>query len=665
MPTTTLTARSLRAIRRSQPHDLAIIGLAVASWLLIGLARVQLFAWWPVALLPLALALVSALSAWWRQSTSERLIIALLCVLGTVLYTPPAEHLPLSGDAAIYPNEGAFITRTGGFHSVHEGLAAVPAAARTLFYVTNEEQYPTGPLQSYQGMVYGGYYVVDETNVTIRTSRMGLSEVWFALLERLVGMRMALYNTGLFATLSLLLLYAIGCRLYARPFALWATLLLAVSYPQVHFGQAPYGEIMGQFWTLAGIYYALRWLDGRTPWLLVAAWGAWVTTWAGRVDALLLLGAAGLLLLYAAYARDRRSLTAVGIGLPCAVALIALSTNSAYVGATFEILIRPRPWFGQALVGLWIALLLGIGIIWRWGQGLIAFAQRLAWLLHLLVFVALAFVILWATVPNGLRTAETTRNYQEIIWYSSQYITPLLYWLVLAGVGWLLWRGYSAKEFWLLATFLSLAAVFFYRYTSANVYPVSLRRLISDVIPLMVLLAGLALTRPWPIPQWSRWRWLIAGVALGWMLLLSWPLLGQHEAAGTLALIEQLHERVPDDSVLLFETQDNDSWVGWLAAPLYSLYGDWALLFDSDTPDPQLLAEAVRGLQATGRPVYLISQSATVPPALVPPGYTATLTDQLVWQSSLIGQTRAPYPPPYWEFAHALNLYALTASTAP
>ena len=268
-------------------------------------------------------------------------------------------------------------------------------------------------------------------------------------------------------------------------------------------------------------------------------------------------------------------------------------------------------------------------------------------------------------MPNGLRTAETTRNYQEIIWYSSQYITPLLYWLVLAGVGWLLWRGYSAKEFWLLATFLSLAAVFFYRYTSANVYPVSLRRLISDVIPLMVLLAGLALTRPWPIPQWSRWRWLIAGVALGWMLLLSWPLLGQHEAAGTLALIEQLHERVPDDSVLLFETQDNDSWVGWLAAPLYSLYGDWALLFDSDTPDPQLLAEAVRGLQATGRPVYLISQSATVPPALVPPGYTATLTDQLVWQSSLIGQTRAPYPPPYWEFAHALNLYALTASTPP
>jgi len=646
-------------------QDWALLALALTSWVLIALARFQLFALWPVALLPLAVALVGGGMAWWRQGWVDRGRLLLLCLLGLLLYTPPAEHLPLSSDAAIYPNEGAFIARSGGFRAVHEGLAAVPAAARTLFYVTNEEQYPTGPLQSYEGMVYGGYYVVDEATSTIRTSRMGLSEVWFALLIKLAGMQAALYLTSSYATLSLVLLYAIGCRLLARPLALWATLLLAVSYAQIHFGRAPYGEIMGQCWTLVGIYYGLRWIEKRTPWLLVAAWGAWVTTWAGRVDALLLLGAAGLLLLYAAYARDRHSLRALALALPVGIVLIAISTNGPYVGATYEILIRPRPWFGQALVGLWAGLLLGTLVLWRWGRPLITLVQRLAPLLHLLVFGVFAWLILWATVPNGLRNAEIPRNYQEIIWYSSEYLTPLLYWLALAGVGWLLWRGYNAKEFWLLATFLSLAAVFFYRYTSANVYPVSLRRLISDVVPLLILFAGVALAAPWPVPQWARLRWAVAAVALGWMVVLSSPLFGQAELTGTLALLETLDQRLPTEAILLFETQDNDSWVGWLAAPLYSMDGRWALLFDSDVPDPELLAAAVTGLAATGRPLYLVSQSATAPPALVPTGYKAMLSEQFVWHSSLIGQTRAPYPPPYWEFAHELNFYTITANGQP
>jgi hypothetical protein len=146
-------------------------------------------------------------------------------------------------------------------------------------------------------------------------------------------------------------------------------------------------------------------------------------------------------------------------------------------------------------------------------------------------------------------------------------------------------------------------------------------------------------------------------VALGWMGWLGWPVYQQAESKGTLAFIQELHEALPSDGVFLFENQDENSWIGWLAAPLYSLYGDWALRLDSDDPDPALLAQAVQEFQASGRTVYLVSQQNPPPSALIPPGATATLTLERLWQSSLIGQTRAPYPPPYWEFAHPVYLF--------
>jgi hypothetical protein len=148
-------------------------------------------------------------------------------------------------------------------------------------------------------------------------------------------------------------------------------------------------------------------------------------------------------------------------------------------------------------------------------------------------------------------------------------------------------------------------------------------------------------------------------VALGWMVWLSWPLLPQREAAGTLAFITQFHAELPANSVTIFEKQDDNSWVGWLAAPLYSLYGDWTPRLDSDEPEPALLAQAVTEWIAGGRTVYLVSQHNPLPESLLPPGYTAALVMERVWQSSLIGQTRAPYPPPYWEFAHPLYVFKL------
>jgi len=645
-----------------KPGRITVYALLAATWLLIGLAQFGWFVAWPAVLPFLLVALLAGACAWWQLPAIDRGMIAALVVLGFLLYTPPSEHLPLFGDAAVYPNEGAYLARTGGNRGIYAPLAALSPAARAPFYIANTEQFAERiqwSVQSYAGLLYGGYYLVDLAGPTLHTSRMPLSEVWFALFTKLVGLRGAFYHTGLWSIGALAILYLTAQSFVKRPAALWATLLLAVSYPQIHFSRAPYAEIPGQFWTLLGFYFAIRWIDTRKPWQFILVLLCWTTTWAGRVDTILLLSALGLLCLIAARARDKRTLLGAFASLPLCALLIYLSANVPYIGATYELIALRWWWFGLALLALALALPVAILLFWAAGSSIQRGLQQIAPLLHLLLFAGCLFVIAWSTLPNPLRSADVTRSFQEIVWFSSYYLTPLFYWLALAGIGWLFWRGYGAKELFLLGTVLSLSVVFFFNYTSAPVYPVSLRRLIGDVWPLMAILAAIALTAPWPIPGWRYGQWALGAVAVGWMLWLSLPVLQQREATGSLAFISQLHEDIPANSVTLFEQQDADSWVGWLAAPLYSLYGDWALQLDSDTPDPATLAQAVTEFGATGRTVFLVSQHNPLPAALLPPGYTAKLTLEKVWQSTLIGQTRAPYPPPYWEFAHPFYLYRL------
>lgn len=648
---------------------LAVYALLAATWLLIGLAKTSWFAAWPVALPLLLVAVGASLLAWWRQAPADRWAMALLSIGGFLLYTPPAEHLPLFGDAAIYANEGAYLARTNAMSGIYEPLAALSPAARAPFYVANTEQFPQAPLKSYAGILYGGYYLIDLAAPTLQLSRMPVSEVWLAVLTKLVGVRGALYNTPIWSIAALLVLYGLARHFVPRPLALWAALWLGVSYPQIYFARAPYAELAGQFWTLLGFYLALCWLQERKPWQLVTVLLCWTTTWAGRVDALLLLGSIGLLGLIAATAREKRSLLWATASVPFCAALILLAANRPYIGGTYELILQRWPWFGSALLALLAALPVGVLLCWQWGRLLQRWLQRVAPLIHWLIFAACLFAVAWATIPNPLRDANVIRRYQEIIWFSSAYLTPLFYWLALAGIGWLFWRGYNAKGLLLLTTALALSALFFMNYTSAPDYPVSLRRLISDVVPLLTLLAAIALSAVpalpiGPLAFRRAVQWALAVVALGWLGWLSGPLILQREAHGSLAFIQQLHADLPANGVFLFENQDGDSWVGWLAAPLYSLYGDWALRLDSDTPDPAILAQAATEWIAGGRTVYLVSQSNPLPAALLPPGYQATLVLERQWVSSLIGQTRAPYPPPYWEFAMPVHLFTLEKTSA-
>lgn len=646
----------------SAPGLLALVSLAAASWLLVALARGSWFGYWWAATPFLLAAAVLGGMAWWQSGRFDRLAALLLIGVAALLYLPPGQHLGLSGGAAIYANEGIWLARTGGLVETYAPLTPLSEATRDLFFISSDEQATIrGGIQAYKGLIYRGYYVVDEEPALIHASRMPQVPAWIAYAARLGGTRAGFYVSYVAAALALCLLYAAGARLYSRWIALWVALLVAICYPQVYLARAPLAEIAGQFWTLAGLYVALRWLEEGTPWLLPLTLLLWVTSWSARIDSLLLLAPAGLLLLVAAWRRDGVSLIAAGLAMPVLGALVVLGNNPIYATATLEISATYLDPLIPGLVGGAVAAPLAIAALWRWRAPLAAFWRQARWPVSLVIFAASAFVVLWSTLPNPWRAAEVTRSFQEIIWFSSAYVTPLFYWTALAGLGLVLWRGRRAGDFYLAALIVALGAAYFYTYTSARVYPVSMRRLVGDVIPLAALMCGYALAL---LPEFKARAWVqgaLAAVLLLWMQALASPLLRQHEASHELAFVTGLHAQLPENGVFLFEPQDEDSWIGWLAAPLYSLYGDWALLLESDTPEPALLAQAVGELEAAGRDVYLVTQSEPAPPPLVPAGFVAQPVLQTEWASSIIGQTRDPYPPPYWEFRLPLRVYRLAA----
>ncbi len=660
----------------AEPGALALAALAAAAWLLIALARSGNFAWWPAALPLVALALVFGSAAWWRSSRFDKEATAALFVLAALLYLPPAQTLAMTGDAAIYAGDGAYIARTGGMTGEFAPLAPLSPETRDLFFISSSEQFGGGiSATAYQGIIYGSYYVVDEginpdgsrSAPTIRTARMPQVESWLALLFTTGSLSAPFYLSPLFGALALCLLYAVARRLYRQWIALWVAVLVAISYPQIYLARAPLAEIAGQFWTFAALLLALRWLDEKHPWQLAATLLLWATAWSARIDSILLIGPAALLLMWAGVRRDGRCLRAALLTAPAVIALGYLGSNPVYVGATAELAVQFINLLGPAAVTVGVGLPLLVGAAWLWGP--LSCAEiwpRVRVPASVLIFVAATFVVLWSTVPNPWRDPAITRHFQEIPWFSSTYVTPLLYWLALVGVGVLLWRGFNAPEGFILLTALGLGAAYFYTYSSAPVYPISLRRLIGEVIPLMALLAGFAvaaLDRLLVRPRVRRvLQVVVAGVALLWMGAQSIPLLANHEARDELADVAALHAQLPADGVFIFEPQDADSWIGWLAAPLYSLYGDWALLLESDDPAPDALALAIREFEAAGRTAYILSQSSPAPATLTPPGYRATQVLASSWSSALIGQTRPPNQPIFWEFTQPLNMYRLDST---
>lgn len=645
---------------------------SLTAWSLIavGLARVGLYRTLPVATAGL-LAVALGCAFFWFLSrhgvvavSREWLTVALLLLLGLVLFGWPAEHFNLFGDSGIYPNTAALLQRTGGLTAHYAPWDGLTKEQRALFYLPSDQQLSNVQFESYEGLLYRAYYVVDAAAGSVVASRPSLTSVWMGLFHN----RAMLYVTPLFGALSLVVVYLLGSRLGSARVGMLASLWLAISFPQLHFSRAPYAEVVGQFFVLSTLYLLLLCLQSPSPWFCLLAASTLAAAFAARIDSILIAPTIGLFLLLLWVRRDWRGLVLALGSFLCGLGFSWWTANRPYTGATAEILLagylRGMRQLGPVPIALAVLLLSGLLALavnlWR------RFPHRAAVLVGRVLAVLVLLLVTYSLYVRPLSpeyfisNGSSMRIYgEEVMAAPSRYISHLVFWLAVAGIAALLWNGTARPEHWLFLSFLlSFAAVFFWRYTTGWIYPVALRRLVPEVFPGIMLLAALSVF--WLADKLKQ-RWasvVLAGLVTVLLLRVSAPYWFLQEGRGTWSFLTELEQRLPADAVILFEPLRGDSVVGWFAAPLWSFYDRYSLLLNQDPLDQAALNAAICSWQAQGREVLVLAQED--PSAWWPGPFQGTLLDKLHWDSTLIGQSRK-FPPFVWRFAFTFYLYQVPA----
>ena len=638
----------------------------------VGLARAGWF--YPLPLI--AGAVVAILVGWstWRflhpsaipSPRRERLFLAILLPAALLLFSWPAEHFPMMGDSAIYPNTAIALVRNGGLVYHYEPLDGLSPEQKRLFYIPSDRQLASLQIHSYQGLLYGAFYVMDPSHNTIVSSRPPLVIAWMGMAGLVTGPKGMLYITPLFGAASLVTLYFLGRRLFDGGTGALAALWLLVSFPQLHFSRTPYAEVVGQFFVLSALYgWVACWQDRRPIFALLGV-STLTAAFAARLDAILVLPTLALFTLMLIVQRDRKNLAAVAATLAGAVGFTGYTINRPYVGATWELL-RAGPlslldrlnWTTAGLGGIGGLLLLSllVSILRKHNVAEKAW-PFLRWTFSALIILGVGYALyVRPLTPEYIQTVKgwIPSHNEELLALTARYVSPVLVWTAAAGVVLLLWqRRVRWEQILFLGFTVPLGAIFFWRYTTAPVYPVALRRLVPEVLPGLSLLAASALRRLGKAPRWGWAAMAIAAILSVLLVSVSGAYWFHRGASGALETLDEMAAHLPPDSVVLFEPLQEGAITGWFAAPLWSLHQRRALLLNSPPLDEATLNKAICFWQKEGREVYVVSWRE--PSEWWPGQFHGQMMDTVGWDSSIVGQSRR-FPPYIWRFNFTFSIY--------
>jgi hypothetical protein len=645
--------------------------LTIWSLLAVGLAQANLFRGWALLVAGLLacgigwLALRTLKAPGCLTPRREVLLLAVILAAGLLLFSWPAEHFPQMGDSSIYPNTAAMLIRTGGLTYHYDPLDGLTMQQKQLFYVPSDRQLPYIQIQSYKGLLYGAYYVMDPSQNTIVSSRPPLAIAWIGLFGMLSGARGMLYVTPLFGAASLVTVYFLGKRVFDAGTGALAALWLLLSFPQLYFSRTPYAEVVGQFFVLTALYALVAYWQTRRLTYLIAGIAAFTAAFAARIDVLFALFTLFFFFALLAVRRDWKGLVASTIGLAAAVGFTLWTVNRPYVGATTELMLAwqfrflrqldPGLVLGLSIGGL-LSLILLVLLVRR--VPMIRLWQFVRWGLSLAAVLGVGYTLhIRPLMPEYVLVNEElfpTHN-EELMAVTAQYLSPLFFWLASLGMVLMLWQNRIRLEQLLLTAFVaSLGAVFFWQYTTVRVYPVALRRLVSGVVPGLALFGAFTLRR---LGQRAKWRWVamgVAGLMMVWLMSVSGRYWFHQGAVGAWDSLDLLADHIPPKAVVLFEPRQDGSIVGWFAAPLWSFYQRHALLLNSGEVDVAALQDAICFWQSQGREVYVVSQKD--PSGWWPGEFQGCREGEVVWDSSIIGQSRL-FPPYVWRFTFTFSIW--------
>ncbi|HEX2097771.1 MAG TPA: glycosyltransferase family 39 protein, partial [Rubrobacteraceae bacterium] len=426
---------------------------------------------------------------------------------------------------------------------------------------------------------------------------------WLGLGNLVGGIWGSLYVVPIFGALAVGVAFMLGKELFGRWAGLVGAALLTVSYTQVWWARYPSSEIITQFFILAGLWFAARFVRGggaKTGVLAGVLLGAAILV---RIDAFLAALVVPVLIgrdfLLKRPLREWASICAPLLLMGGAAMLYAATIGGWYLNLIYELhipdsVLQLFPYLlGATLLGapaLWI-------IRWRWSRGferLLALYGRKVALLAALILLGIA---LWAyfILPEPLEglpefwggdagpRAEFNAYDHQVAVRMVWALTPAVAILGMAGFVLAASRLDSARAL-LLGAILAFGLVYVTLPNVAPDLPWATRRFVPVVFPGLCLLAGYgtveagrALGRAWSRRVGASYAAVLAIFTVAWSVHVAWPIYDVRELAGALEGLDRLERAIPNSQMVYVELPGDD-----YAGTLDYLYGRPVLTYDRE-----------------------------------------------------------------------------------
>ena len=527
------------------------------------------------------------------------------------LYARPAEYVVNSRDPGVYTVVADRLARTG------ELLKQDPLV---------------GAVSSFHpfvgGIKYPGFYISGESLIVPQFFPGPFA--WMGFGNLVGGLWGSLYVVPIFGALAVLAAFLLGKEVFGRWAGLVGAGILAVGYTQIWWSKQPSSEVITQFFSLAGLWFAVRFVrgSGRASGVLAGLLlgGAMLI----RVDGFLVAAAVPVLLVYDLLTRGptRRWLwPGVPLALSAGAALLYLNT----VGGRYLYTIYSSHGL-DGFLGLLPYLLipaLPVAVVsfyarYRWGRQFRGWLEAHGRELALAGALAVAGTALWAyfvlpvpweELPVASRDfdAYRTQTLLRMVWFT----TPAVALLGLAGFLISAHRLDVPKTL-LLGAFLASGILYTAIPNVAPDLPWATRRFVPAALPLLSLLAGYAAVeagrfvgRVWDRRAGVALAGGLAVLAFGWTAYTALPAVQAQELEGSISAFDRVDAAIPEAEVVYVEKPDgHDGSV----STLEYVYGHPALPYSKERfidevdelKDAGLLEDAVY-ITTDGGPAPLIS----------------------------------------------------------
>ena len=563
-------------------------------------------------------------------------VLAAIVVVGAVLFFPGAPYAAKNRDPGVYVNHAVAIANQGSA-TLHDPVADTGAE---LTYEDGEARIVTGEGDvAWRKLPYRAFPTDPDQLDELLPDFFHLWPATLATAKDLAGNRGLFNLTPAFALAALALFFLAVRRALGTVAATVAAGLLAVNELQVWQAKYPTAEAMSQFLYAAALLAVV--VAFRTRWRLAALLGgAFVGLgFVARPEGIIVVGLAALALAFVWATRPlqeepprvglRDPWTVFALGLLPTVAIgayQAYGTDSRYVE-----LQEGLPSAGLALAAVVALVLLAVAArlllkvesIWAWFEEIDP-AKVWRILTYLLAFVFTAFVFVAFFRPQLMgqnfrvdKAGQRSRGYDEL---NLRRLTIFLTPLALIGAVSALWL--AARERWdaarwaLVLPGVLVAPILIWEPHIAPDLMWWTRRYVPMIVPTFLILLGAC----------AAWLWdrkgdrqvLVRGATAVVVLLMFGYTLRQtsdvwrhREFAGSVEIIDQLDDVLPDDAVVVWQGGGEQS-ASFAATPFTWL--DLPAIAGPPSPSSSDLHALQEALD--GRPLYLVNDDGQEFPSL-------------------------------------------------